>query len=626
MSKFGKGYNVKIVLLIMAVGFFMSNAAYPAAYSLRVEVGRAVANGKLKDAMELQLSREERVVQAFELLQTLANEMKIVIENSKFLDIKKSLKEWAESKDKNKDPAKARTLAQDMFDEYRKMRKIYLERFQSILKDEYDSVKYFVDLDGNGYFKFTVDYDLDDRLGKPLMHFGNLIENETVGNLEQKIRRVVEKNDVYLQLLEDIKSPTEKVLTAAETMLEANIEPEKTYKFLAYYYRMKMQGQTVKVKPALYDAIIENIALISDKVFIKEKEADNIDMQVARVYKAVFGDILQSLLNLNKKDIFNKAEQTQSVIRKLEDNIEDRFKKDNVEQITKDILGLTEEDNSFNFVVSVIHTDRDRFLENLRIIKTLLTEIKPASIKSYIVEDIKQAYRRKLIEVATLYPSEQECRTTLWGYAIEAPDYSGIDIECFTAYVAGVAKFPNLVFFEKGKFLICDIAPGKFVINKDVKENDVMGSGIALGGCGVAIVKGESEDKIVMSFTHLSMGGFHLKHFLDEVDNLKLKNPQVIFLIYENNRSGITRNELKELIYNCSEDNHPTLFRAQEDKRVKIIERKSKARVFSTPEGIIIAKESNVYPFLWSDIDSVPAGHFKSIDDLLKAILISTNL
>ena len=85
-------------------------------------------------------------------------------------------------------------------------------------------------------------YDLGDKVWKILNIFKEylqMFQESYIASKEFKdtISRQLINLTIYLTLLEDIKfPPSEGLLEKAENMKENQVRPEKTYKFLAYYY------------------------------------------------------------------------------------------------------------------------------------------------------------------------------------------------------------------------------------------------------------------------------------------------------------------------------------------------------------------------------------------------------
>lgn len=379
MRKFGKGYNVKMLLVIMAMGFFMTNAAYPESSSLRVQVGTGETDTRFNDAIELQLDRKEKIIRTFQMFQQLALGIEGIIEGSSFLEKKDSIVKWIEGE--NKTEERGHELAEDIFKEYKgQIEPTLNKKIKSSFKDEYESIKYFVDLNGAGYFDFRISYDLQDKFGKPFTPLAYLFGDEEVEVLEEKFKEFIEKIDIYLHLLEDIKSPTRDVLDVAQEMSESEGQPEYSYRFLSYYYLTIVENQTIELQPVtLQDKLIEIVKLIAEDVSI-EKEGDEIGVQVAKVFRAVLKDDLQIILDLEKENILTKAKDVQGRIRTIEDKIKTLLNSEVIDQTLKNTL----ESEDTTLVKYSIESTNGEILKNLRILRTILVEIKPVSIKGYI--------------------------------------------------------------------------------------------------------------------------------------------------------------------------------------------------------------------------------------------------
>jgi len=379
MRKFGKGYNVKISLFVIAIGLFLTTISYSDEVScLRVQVDTEEMDSRSEEMMYLQLNRKQRIKEAYQKLVIMANGMEKILEDNKILEDINLFKEWLISEGKNIDSFLE--IKEQIMNKHSEMKKKRNELVNSLFERQEDEYKYFINFNGDDYFKFQIPYNIRDnfsRIFSAISHHGT--HNE-LAEIEEGMGNFFKEFDIYTKLLEHIKAPTEDVLELALTITE-DIGPEDTYRFLALYFNAIVKGQEIKIKEQeLYAKVIESANLILEEVNPEKQESDE-DTDAARILEELLKDEIGKIKDLEQEDILKKTDLIQSTVRIMEDMI-DRFYED--EHNIKKFLDLGKDDIYITFTKYAISHGKTSILENLRIIKTILAEITPGSIKAYI--------------------------------------------------------------------------------------------------------------------------------------------------------------------------------------------------------------------------------------------------
>lgn len=219
-----------------------------------------------------------------------------------------------------------------------------------------------------------------------------------------------------------------------------------------------------------------------------------------------------------------------------------------------------------------------------------------------VLESNKASIEKRLLELNTAYPGDRFIEILkkkskhektnvikrLKVFNIEKPDIKVVPAKG--------------IFIAQDDLMFCDviqelISAGGLVINKDVRDNDVIGSAITFEGCIACIVEDERKGKTVIAYGHLgTLENDCLEKILAEIDKLRFKNPRIIFDILEEGLSG-DRDKIESMIGLATPKNYPTLYKARKKNNILINESGGMSRntsIIAAKEGIVITDISGV--------------------------------
>ncbi|MBU1148066.1 MAG: hypothetical protein KKD11_06895, partial [Candidatus Omnitrophica bacterium] len=226
--------------------------------------------------------------------------------------------------------------------------------------------------------------DIRDKLNKPLIMISFLTEDLELEHIEKEVFVALKDiNESHLDLLKHIKSPTESVLKLAAEASEEEGQPERTYKFLALYFKAVVQEQSLYMKTEeMFSEATKAIDSIMD-IVKPERSEEPVVKDAARIFESLLKNEIKKMENLKQEDILKNTEVIQTAIRKIEDALIFALDEENENKI-KDLVIESKEEIHIIFVKNELMTGKTNILKDLRIIKTILAEITPDSIEAYI--------------------------------------------------------------------------------------------------------------------------------------------------------------------------------------------------------------------------------------------------
>jgi len=225
------------------------------------------------------------------------------------------------------------------------------------------------------------------------------------------------------------------------------------------------------------------------------------------------------------------------------------------------------------------------------------------------------AGKQNLGVISDVYPSERESRDNLKRVLRQAAFgrdegrvISFLVPEEGAATLESARPMPvNLI--TRDGFNFFDALPRVFNINKDVKDNDVMGSGVPYMSCVCVVIKGQRDGKTIMGFTHITELGRQLEYVLRQADNLDIEDPQIFFSTH-GLISDMTR-ELDSVIELASPERYPTVYKARESKKISVHKGAGKRYIFGNKEGLVIRQSDGQVrasrALSWSELAENPS-------------------
>ena len=142
--------------------------------------------------------------------------------------------------------------------------------------------------------------------------------------------------------------------------------------------------------------------------------------------------------------------------------------------------------------------------------------------------------RQKLFKISQALPTSGEVIDVMLKHRPVHPEEMD---ERFTTRIFPEGWIADNIIILKNELVFCDVisktsAYGVYIVDEDVKEDDVMFSSTPYYGCTAALFKGERDGKTVLAYFHLEVETLDLKATLmevfEKVESLKLDNLHVL--------------------------------------------------------------------------------------------------
>ncbi|MFH1622202.1 MAG: hypothetical protein ABIA97_03680 [Candidatus Omnitrophota bacterium] len=211
---------------------------------------------------------------------------------------------------------------------------------------------------------------------------------------------------------------------------------------------------------------------------------------------------------------------------------------------------------------------------------------------------IKRAKKQRLLEISRIDAMEGKI-----GYLNDVSNR----VETFEIDIGRPIK-TTLILRDDG-LVFCDVFIDTFVINNDVKEDDVMFSIAPFNDCVGCVLKGDKDGKTIIIYVHPSpsLGNLEdvLRKIFNKVEELKLDNLHVVFDVEDEKK------EKMDNIINNSDllENFSTILEARQNGKIlingsgRVSDRAT--LIIATKEGIVISDETGHHVFLWDEIKDI---------------------
>jgi len=232
--------------------------------------------------------------------------------------------------------------------------------------------------------------------------------------------------------------------------------------------------------------------------------------------------------------------------------------------------------------------------------------------------------RQKLFKISQALPTSGEVIDVMLKHRPVHPEEMD---ERFTTRIFPEGRIADNIIILKNELVFCDVisktsAYGVYIVDEDVKEDDVMFSSTPYYGCIAALFKGERDGKTVLAYFHLEVETLDLKATLmevfEKVESLKLDNLHVLIDVmpsYVGRVKDIANNSKNAPISKAYKEGDILINGIMYKKGGQDRE----TQIFGTKEGFgIIDAGKDMYFVLWDEIKLINQDKSKnSIKQLL---------